>query len=669
MWFVIGLITAHYLSYFAVGIAQQALYQRPQIGDLDGFEPFTYTFFLTTSASLTNFLFSLLALCTAHGFSKRRVHAVVVRSLRSNPVLRQDYLWVSLTFMAGKVTGNHALTLVDYATQALAKCAKPVSVVILGVLHFGLRFKSSDVVCSVWIVASLVVFNIFAQASFSKQNAVSTIQGNLLLLLSLICDGLTGARLDRLVSRIQDTVLPHFTPAVSSQHAVSQRSTASPSICPSPATSVACFNSGRLIGAASAALSSFSRQPTCNALPSMHSDGPTGDTAFLTPPVNPSDDPQEADADDQSCSPKKRHSLSDKTFESGCSRFDDSDSGEKDVRTDESTCASYEMMCTINILTCFFSFVLSLLVEGAGGIRYIYRNPNSLKSLTVFCVVGALGQLCSFKCISRLGSLQTSTITATRKVVMVVVSVLWFNTPLHSMQWTAVASVGLAVAWRTSLSYTVKTRQAIRRQLKTMLRRLPRVRHSCLPITVGHIEGISDGAVPPFIDNLDSRSLPWPQTHLQQPHCLKVPLSFSSSSTAFPTETSTPPSKPDKPAEKGVPSTVLGGFLGNSSGPLTPPHPTGIASPRLSLVVPASALLVASPSSFGDVALKDAVHSTCALLCRDNSPHSTAAAVGAPIRGRPVTTFALSIGCGNTDTTASSIPDTDDSGSRAHSGL
>eukprot|EP00922_Rhytidocystis_sp_ex-Travisia-forbesii_P060000 GHVS01088938.1.p1 GENE.GHVS01088938.1~~GHVS01088938.1.p1 ORF type:complete len:647 (-),score=47.10 GHVS01088938.1:236-2176(-) len=619
MWFVIGLITAHYLSYFAVGIAQQALYQKTAPDGLDRVEPFTYTLFLTTSASLTSFLFSLLALWTAHGFSQRKVYGVIVRRLRTNAVLRKDYLWVSLTFMAGKVAGNHSLTLVDYATQALAKCAKPVSVVILGILHFGLRFKSSDVICSVWIVTSLVVFNIFAQGNFSKKHTVSTIKGNTLLLFSLICDGLTGARLDRLVSRIRESLLPTCCPVMVLHHVPSEDAPTAPP-----------FAHSHLMAAASTAISSFSRHSSSRNYPtrsersgSISSSGDSpGDIALL--------DAEQLGGDGQDCvvSEQRRQSETlceaqekEASWRRKCSSVDAGDQVTA-IRTDEGTCASYEMMCTINLLTSLFSCILGLIVEGTEGIGYFYRNPDAFTPMVVFCVVGALGQLCSFKCVSRLGSLQTSTITATRKVVMVVVSVLWFNTPLRPMQWMAITSVGLAVAWRTSLSYTSQTRQRLRRNLKAVLRRLPRVRPCWMPLGWGaQLEEPCDTSDP----TIDQSPAICPVA----PTLTQLPKSFLSIPPVFHY-----PHIAELTRSTVTPFTLESG-------------------PPVALVAQGSVLSGGSQSSLAAdsvVELKDPA-----------SLYGTRVAFNEETEG-------YLIRCGNADTTASTIPDTEDTTSRTSPG-
>eukprot|EP00921_Rhytidocystis_pertsovi_P008968 GHVQ01014522.1.p1 GENE.GHVQ01014522.1~~GHVQ01014522.1.p1 ORF type:complete len:789 (+),score=74.06 GHVQ01014522.1:371-2737(+) len=517
MWFVVCLVSAHYISYFVVGIAQQQVYLREDGSD----DVFRYTFLLTTLASFTNFLSALVALWTVNGFSWRRVYDIIVRRVRQNSTLRNDYLWVSLTFTAGKVAGNHSLTVVDYATQALAKCAKPVSVVILGMLHFNLKFNSYDVICSIWIVLSLLVFNMLAHppgTTPSRSQAMSTAPGYLLLLFSLICDGFTGARLDKLVHVIRDhrlLCLPQYTSSKKSKDDTLEESGSAPNshrqsltneptvkhlhhavcaqlqerYCPSTGT-------GRETQKSSPSdtphIVNFSisgypaeTSPGGNTTTQRHRKLTRNDT-----PCDPSSSlcTQEGGNGDVDVAAVRTFGFNAANWENvgqlstvaeidyeRSKRFDGEESQDSCYSKDRSvgtvelstgsgdgssnskqlagTCASYEMMCTINLLTALISGFCSVLIDGWDGFSYLHKHSSTAIAVSLFCIVGALGQFCSFKAVSHLGYLQTSTITTTRKVVMVVVSVLWFNTPMHYLQWIAVASVGAAVMWRSSVSY------------------------------------------------------------------------------------------------------------------------------------------------------------------------------------------------------------------------
>jgi len=115
-------------------------------------------------------------------------------------VCLNDVLICSASFVVSKCMGWHSLTLVDYPTQALGKCAKPVAILLLSlVLKSGRKYSVNEFITVFWIAASLFVFNI-GKVHSSNDAARNTIIGNVLLLLSLMCDGVIGGRQDRLAT-------------------------------------------------------------------------------------------------------------------------------------------------------------------------------------------------------------------------------------------------------------------------------------------------------------------------------------------------------------------------------------------------------------------------------------------------------------------------------------
>lgn len=109
----------------------------------------------------------------------------------------KDVFLCSSTFIVAKYLGWHALTLVDFPTQSLGKCAKPVAILVLSIFIPSRKYKTRDVVSALWITASLFVFNM-AKIRSNSGEVSSTIYGNILLLVSLLCEGLTGTRQDKL---------------------------------------------------------------------------------------------------------------------------------------------------------------------------------------------------------------------------------------------------------------------------------------------------------------------------------------------------------------------------------------------------------------------------------------------------------------------------------------
>uniref|UniRef100_A0A0G4IEW4 Sugar phosphate transporter domain-containing protein n=1 Tax=Chromera velia CCMP2878 TaxID=1169474 RepID=A0A0G4IEW4_9ALVE len=157
-------------------------------------DKFTYSSFLLVVSSLGNLLLAMLAVWVVRKFDLNAFRPLLKKL--GNQQILYDICMCSLTNAVGRGLGYHALTLVDYPTQALAKCAKPVAIVLLGVFAFKLKFKREQILVAFWIVASLFVFNI---ANVKKEGARNTLWGNALLLVSLACDGMTGSRQDILV--------------------------------------------------------------------------------------------------------------------------------------------------------------------------------------------------------------------------------------------------------------------------------------------------------------------------------------------------------------------------------------------------------------------------------------------------------------------------------------
>ena len=72
---------------------------------------------------------------------------------------------------------------------------------------------------------------------------------------------------------------------------------------------------------------------------------------------------------------------------------------------------------------------------------FLVRHPAAVQDILAFAVVGALGQTFVFLTLESFGSIVLVTITVTRKIFTVVLSVLWFGHNLSLPQWGAVALV------------------------------------------------------------------------------------------------------------------------------------------------------------------------------------------------------------------------------------
>ena len=126
------------------------------------------------------------------------VYAVVVSAL----VLKQGrdetswsyYAVSSFTYLTAMVTSNKALTWVNYPTQVVGKSCKPIPVMVLGVVIGRKRYPLLKYLFILMIVAGVAMFMYKDGSKKGGQGGEGLIgMGEILLLVSLTCDGLTGA--------------------------------------------------------------------------------------------------------------------------------------------------------------------------------------------------------------------------------------------------------------------------------------------------------------------------------------------------------------------------------------------------------------------------------------------------------------------------------------------
>ncbi|TDL17721.1 UAA transporter [Rickenella mellea] len=124
-----------------------------------------------------------------------------------------------------------------------------------------------------------------------------------------------------------------------------------------------------------------------------------------------------------------------------------------------------QMMFWINVMCTLVTSVLSVLPlpyipvlhpshdgksELAGALAFIREHPSIVSPLAQFAFTGSLGQLFIFETLQHFGSLTLVTITLTRKLFTMVLSVIVYNHKLTLGQWAGAAVVfaGISVeAW------------------------------------------------------------------------------------------------------------------------------------------------------------------------------------------------------------------------------
>lgn len=83
--------------------------------------------------------------------------------------------------------------------------------------------------------------------------------------------------------------------------------------------------------------------------------------------------------------------------------------------------------------------------ELSEAVSFILNHPTVLPDLLLFGLCGSLGQVFVFYTIEHFGSLSLVTVTVTRKLFTILLSLFWFNHQLSSVQWVAVGIVFAAL--------------------------------------------------------------------------------------------------------------------------------------------------------------------------------------------------------------------------------
>ncbi len=79
--------------------------------------------------------------------------------------------------------------------------------------------------------------------------------------------------------------------------------------------------------------------------------------------------------------------------------------------------------------------------EFSAALAFIQRNPAILPAIVSFAACGAIGQIFIYYTLSHFSSLLLVTVTVTRKMLTMMLSVLWFGHRLSGMQWVGVGLV------------------------------------------------------------------------------------------------------------------------------------------------------------------------------------------------------------------------------------
>lgn len=171
--------------YFLFGILQERI-TRGKYGEEE--ERFTFSLALVFCLCIGNYLYAK----AMAGFSSGP-------GTDSTPTTY--YAIAAFTYLTAMVSSNKALLWVNYPTQVIGKSCKPIPVMILGVLFGGKRYPLLKYLFVLLIVSGVALFMYKPKSSTTDDVSSSLIgSGELLLMLSLLCDGLTGAVQERMKS-------------------------------------------------------------------------------------------------------------------------------------------------------------------------------------------------------------------------------------------------------------------------------------------------------------------------------------------------------------------------------------------------------------------------------------------------------------------------------------
>jgi UDP-galactose transporter B1 len=174
-----------FISYFVYGLLQEKITRRT----FDG-EKFHFFVFLVGFQCVVN-------ACVALAVSWYQEIPVSLKPYRLYPIL-------SVSYVGAMVASNSALAYITYPTQVLGKSAKPIPVLILGVVLGGKHYPAMKYLIVLLIVVGVAVF-LYRDDSQKATNEVHSWRlfhflglGELLVFLSLTLDGVTGAIQERL---------------------------------------------------------------------------------------------------------------------------------------------------------------------------------------------------------------------------------------------------------------------------------------------------------------------------------------------------------------------------------------------------------------------------------------------------------------------------------------
>lgn len=169
-------------------------------------ERFTFTYCLVFFQCIANSIFSKLSKPKKKNFLKFFSFFLVLsyEKHKNDGSNRWLYPVCALTYLGAMLASNEALQHVSYPTQVLGKSIKPVPVMIFGVLIAHKRYHKAKYLAVLMIVLGIVLFMYKDKKTKPLDDPIPNHPfaligfGELLLIVSLAMDGLTGAIQDKI---------------------------------------------------------------------------------------------------------------------------------------------------------------------------------------------------------------------------------------------------------------------------------------------------------------------------------------------------------------------------------------------------------------------------------------------------------------------------------------
>ncbi|KAM4598072.1 solute carrier family 35 member B1 [Polymixia lowei] len=178
-----------FVCYFYYGILQETI-TRGEYGQGEKTEKFRFAQTLVFIQCIINAVFA-------------RILIQVFEGSRADHTKSWLYGLCSLSYLGAMVSSNSALQYVNYPTQVLGKSCKPIPVMILGVTILRKKYPLAKYLCVLLIVSGVALFLYKPNKSSTNADEHTFGFGEILLLLSLTMDGLTGVAQDHMRVRFQ----------------------------------------------------------------------------------------------------------------------------------------------------------------------------------------------------------------------------------------------------------------------------------------------------------------------------------------------------------------------------------------------------------------------------------------------------------------------------------